>query len=63
VLALWLRGPPFFISVGVGFIAQSGVSVLNSMVVVTFIRHLSGQRVPLDRAVEEVAQCQETASG
>jgi cobalt-zinc-cadmium resistance protein CzcA len=56
VLALWLRGLPFSISAGVGFIALSGVSVLNSMVLVTFIRHLRAQDVPLDRAVEEAAR-------
>src|SRR5262249_31325355 len=47
VLALWLRGLPFSISAGVGFIALSGVSVLNSMVLVTFIRHLGERGVPL----------------
>jgi cobalt-zinc-cadmium resistance protein CzcA len=55
VLALWLRGLPFSISAGVGFIALSGVSVLNSMVLVTFIRHLLDRGVSLDRAVEEAA--------
>jgi cobalt-zinc-cadmium resistance protein CzcA len=55
VLALWLRGLPFSISAGVGFIALSGVSVLNSMVLVTFIRHLRDRGVGLDRAVEEAA--------
>jgi heavy metal efflux system protein len=56
VLALWMRGLPFSISAGVGFIALSGVSVLNSMVLVTFIRHLSERGVPLDKAVEEAAK-------
>jgi cobalt-zinc-cadmium resistance protein CzcA len=56
LLALWLRGLPFSISAGVGFIALSGVSVLNSMVLVTFIRHLLERGVPLDRAVEEAAR-------
>jgi cobalt-zinc-cadmium resistance protein CzcA len=55
VLALWLRGLPFSISAGVGFIALSGVSVLNSMVLVTFIRHLQNRGVPPDRAVAEAA--------
>jgi len=53
VLALWARGLPFSISAGVGFIALSGVSVLNSMVLVSFIRHLLDRGVPLDEAVEE----------
>jgi cobalt-zinc-cadmium resistance protein CzcA len=55
VLALWLRGLPFSISAAVGFIALSGVSVLNSMVLVTFIRDLLAQGVALVRAVEEAA--------
>jgi cobalt-zinc-cadmium resistance protein CzcA len=53
VLALWLRDLPFSISAGVGFIALSGVSVLNSMVLVTFIRHLRENGMPLNQAVEE----------
>jgi len=40
VLALWLRGIPFSISAGVGFIALSGVAVLNGLVMVSFIRKL-----------------------
>jgi cobalt-zinc-cadmium resistance protein CzcA len=55
VLALYFRGLPFSISAGVGFIALSGVSVLNSMVLVTFLRHLLEQGIDLDRAVEEAA--------
>jgi cobalt-zinc-cadmium resistance protein CzcA len=55
VLALWLRDLPFSISAGVGFIALSGVSVLNSMVLVTFIRHLRDRGVAVDRAVEDAA--------
>lgn len=38
VLALWLREMPFSISAGVGFIALSGVAVLNGLVMVSFIR-------------------------
>jgi cobalt-zinc-cadmium resistance protein CzcA len=55
VLALWLRGLPFSISAGVGFIALSGVSVLNSMVLVTFIRHLRDKGLSIEAAVEEAA--------
>jgi cobalt-zinc-cadmium resistance protein CzcA len=55
VLALWLRGLPFSISAAVGFIALFGVSVLNSMVLVSFIRHLLDKGVSLDRAIEEAA--------
>lgn len=38
ILALWLRGMPLSISAAVGFIALSGVAVLNGLVMVTFIR-------------------------
>ncbi|HEY7424319.1 MAG TPA: CusA/CzcA family heavy metal efflux RND transporter [Gemmataceae bacterium] len=55
VSALWLRDLPFSISAGVGFIALSGVSVLNSMVLVTFIRQLRDCGLTLDRAIEEAA--------
>ncbi len=55
VLALWLREMPFSISAGVGFIALSGVSVLNSMVLVTFIRQLHSRNAALDMAIEEAA--------
>ncbi len=55
LLALWGRGLPFSISAGVGFIALSGVSVLNSMVLVTFIRHLREKGVALDEAIEQAA--------
>jgi cobalt-zinc-cadmium resistance protein CzcA len=53
LLALLVRGLPFSISAGVGFIALSGVSVLNSMVLVSFIRQLREGGMPLDQAVEE----------
>jgi cobalt-zinc-cadmium resistance protein CzcA len=40
VIALWLRGMPLSISAGVGFIALSGVAVLNGLVMLSFIRDL-----------------------
>jgi heavy metal efflux system protein len=40
ILALWLRGMPFSMSAGVGFIALFGVAVLNGVVLVTFINEL-----------------------
>lgn len=40
VLALWLRDMPFSISAGVGFIALSGIAVLNGLVMLSFIRTL-----------------------
>ena len=41
ILGLWLRGMPFSISAGVGFIALSGVAVLNGVVMITFINELA----------------------
>ncbi|MBL8239973.1 MAG: efflux RND transporter permease subunit [Bryobacterales bacterium] len=43
VFALILRGMPFSISAGVGFIAVSGVAVLNGLVLVAFINQLRGE--------------------
>ena len=40
ILALWLREMPFSISAAVGFIALSGVAVLNGLVMVTYINQL-----------------------
>jgi len=40
IVALWLRGLPFSISAGVGFIALFGVAVLNGVVLVTYIVEL-----------------------
>jgi cobalt-zinc-cadmium resistance protein CzcA len=55
VLALWLRDIPFSISAGVGFIALSGVAVLNGVVLVSFIRHLLDDGMDLDGAIREGA--------
>lgn len=40
IIALWMRGLPFSISAGVGFIALSGVAVLNGVVMVSAINRL-----------------------
>ncbi len=55
VLALWLRGIPFSISAGVGFIALSGVAVLNGLVMVSFIRKLRSDGDPLHEAIVDGA--------
>ncbi|MCW8399453.1 CusA/CzcA family heavy metal efflux RND transporter [Legionella sp. PATHC038] len=44
VFALWLRGIPLSISAGVGFIALSGVAVLNGLVMITFINKLREEK-------------------
>ena len=43
VLALWARGIPFSVSAAVGFIALSGVAVLNGLVMLTYIKQLMAQ--------------------
>jgi cobalt-zinc-cadmium resistance protein CzcA len=55
VLALWLRDIPLSISAGVGFIALSGVAVLNGLVMVSFIRNLRREGRALDEAIVEGA--------
>jgi cobalt-zinc-cadmium resistance protein CzcA len=56
VVALWVRGIPFSISAGVGFIALFGVAVLNGLVLVSFARHLESEGMAHDRAIEEAAE-------
>ena len=51
VCALWLRDMPLSISAGVGFIALSGIAVLNGLVMVSFIRDLWRDNVELADAV------------
>ncbi|MGE6648836.1 efflux RND transporter permease subunit [Shewanella colwelliana] len=49
VISLWLRDMPLSISAGVGFIALSGVAVLNGLVLLSFIRQLyqeKGELIP-----------------
>jgi cobalt-zinc-cadmium resistance protein CzcA len=55
VFALWLRDMPFSISAGVGFIAMSGVAVLDDMILVSYIRQLRERGLPLDQAVTQAA--------
>jgi cobalt-zinc-cadmium resistance protein CzcA len=52
VAALWLRDMPFSISAAVGFIALSGVAVLNGVVMVSFISQLRQEGVGLDEALQ-----------
>ncbi|WP_312963933.1 CusA/CzcA family heavy metal efflux RND transporter, partial [Stutzerimonas nitrititolerans] len=55
ILALWLRDIPLSISAGVGFIALSGVAVLNGLVMIAFIKGLLEEGRPLSEAVREGA--------
>lgn len=55
VAMLWLRDMPLSISAGVGFIALSGVAVLNGLVMLSFIRELRAEGVPLNDAIQQGA--------
>jgi cobalt-zinc-cadmium resistance protein CzcA len=53
IVALWLRRGDMNLSIsaGVGFIALSGVAVLNGLVMVSFINHLRAEGLSLDEAI------------
>lgn len=55
ILALWLRDIPMSISAAVGFIALSGVAVLNGLVMISYIRTLREEGMGLDAAIREGA--------
>jgi cobalt-zinc-cadmium resistance protein CzcA len=51
IVSLWLRDLPFSISAAVGFIALSGVAVLNGLVMVSFINELRQEGMGRDEAI------------
>lgn len=53
ILALWVRGMPFSISAGVGFIALFGIAVMNGVVLIEHIRDLRGLKPDLNSAIFE----------
>lgn len=55
IAALLLRGMPLSISAAVGFIALSGVAVLNGVVMLSFVRSLLAAGRSIDEAVREGA--------
>jgi cobalt-zinc-cadmium resistance protein CzcA len=55
VIALWLRDMPFSISAAIGFIALSGVAVLDDMILVSYVRQLRAKGLSLDEAVRQAA--------
>ncbi len=55
VLSLYLRGMPMSISAGIGFIALSGVAVLNGLVMLAFIRQLWHETGRLNESIIEGA--------
>ncbi|HJT75839.1 MAG TPA: CusA/CzcA family heavy metal efflux RND transporter [Gemmataceae bacterium] len=55
IFALWLRDMPFSISAAIGFIALSGVAVLDDMILVSYVRQLRAKGLSLDDAVQRAA--------
>ncbi|MBL8822593.1 MAG: efflux RND transporter permease subunit [Planctomycetia bacterium] len=55
IIALWLRDMPFSVSAAVGFVALSGVAVLDDMILVSYIRHLREKGLGLEEAVQQAA--------
>lgn len=55
IVALWLRGMPFSVPAAVGFIALSGVAVLNGLVMLTFIKALMQTGLSRLEAIREGA--------
>jgi cobalt-zinc-cadmium resistance protein CzcA len=53
VFALWLRGMPFSISAGIGFIALFGIAVLNGIVLISYLNQLKEEGIadPLQRVL------------
>jgi cobalt-zinc-cadmium resistance protein CzcA len=55
IFALWLRDMPFTISAGVGFIALSGVAVLNGLILISYFNTLREQGRAVHDAVKDGA--------
>lgn len=53
VLGLWLRGMPFTISAGVGFVALTGASMLEGLVLVSYIRDRMAHGLSKREAIEQ----------
>ena len=56
VVALALRGMPFTVSAAIGFVALSGVAILNGLVLVTFIQQRLRDGMPAEEAVGEACR-------
>ncbi len=55
IVALWLREMPFSISAAVGFVALSGVAVLDDMLLVSTVRQFRARGMPLEQALQQAA--------
>jgi cobalt-zinc-cadmium resistance protein CzcA len=55
IFALWLRDMPFSISAAIGFIALSGLAVLDDMILISYIRQLRDAGMSMENAVHNAA--------
>ncbi len=55
IIALWLRDMPFSISAAIGFVALSGVAVLDDILLVSCVRQLRSRGLDLEQAVQQAA--------
>src|SRR5690606_7913455 len=53
VLGLWVMGLPFTISAGIGFVVLAGVSMLDGLLLVSYIRDRMAQGIPKREAIEQ----------
>lgn len=55
IIGLWIREMPISVSAAVGFITLSGVSVLNSMIVVSYLRTMIAKGIPTEEAIRQTS--------
>ena len=53
IVALWLRGMPFSVSAGIGFIALFGVAVLNGIVLLSFFKQLADEGLGVEERLKK----------
>ncbi|MFD3274977.1 CusA/CzcA family heavy metal efflux RND transporter [Aquirufa echingensis] len=53
IWALWLRGMPFSVSAGIGFIALFGVAVLNGIVLLSFFKQLANEGLSVEERLQK----------
>jgi cobalt-zinc-cadmium resistance protein CzcA len=53
IVALWLRGMPFSVSAGIGFIALFGVAVLNGIVLLSFFKQLAEEGLSVEERLKK----------
>ena len=53
IVALWLRGMPFSVSAGIGFIALFGVAVLNGIVLLSYFKQLAEEGLSVEERLKK----------